>query len=89
MTPPQKVPGADRDRETGEFTDKYPEDAFLDAVRDHDGLPTTPSVADAVGCNRRTAYNRLTDLESRGDVASQEAGRTLVWTLVNGGDPGE
>ena len=83
-TPEHHMPGADRDEETGKYTDKYPDAAFLDTIRDHDGLPTTPSIAEAVGCNRRTAYNRLTELEERGDVVSQEAGRTLVWMLAEG-----
>ena len=85
-TPEHYMPGADRDEETGKYTDKYPDEAFLDAIREHDGLPTTPSVAEPVGCNRRTAYNRLKELEEQGDIISQEAGRTLVWMLAEDGD---
>lgn len=68
----------ERDENTGRFSDHYPDEDFLAAVREAD-LPTTTEVADAVSCNRRTAYVRLQELEDRGVVESRKIGRTLVW----------
>lgn len=41
---------------------------------------TSVEVSDAVGCTRRTAYNRLQTLESRGDLRTKKVGaRGRVW----------
>lgn len=41
---------------------------------------TSVEVSEAVGCTRRTAYNRLQSLESRGDVRTKKVGaRGRVW----------
>jgi len=70
----------ERDEETGRFSDHYPDEEFLTAIHECD-LPTTTEVADGVGCNRRTAYVRLTELEDREDVTSRKVGTALVWAL--------
>lgn len=68
----------ERDEETGRFSDHYPDGAFLTVIRERD-LPTTTEIADAVGCDRRTAYVRLKELQDRGVVTSRKVGTTLVW----------
>lgn len=60
----------------------YHDQDFLDAVRAA-GLPTTVDVAEAVGCERTTAYQRLTALEDDGQLESRKVGRTLVWAIVD------
>lgn len=71
------------DSDDGDDRDKYatyPTAAFLDAV---DALewPTTPEVAERVGCRRNTAHGRLTDLEDDGLLVSRKVGASLVWAL--------
>jgi len=70
----------ERDEDTGRFGHHYPDEAFLAAVRERD-LPTTTEVADDVGCDRRTAYVRLTELKDGGVVRSRKVGTALVWML--------
>lgn len=73
----------ERDDDTGQFSDHYPDEEFLTVVREAD-LPTTTEVAEAVGCDRRTAYVRLNELEECGTVSSRKIGRTLVWKIADG-----
>lgn len=41
---------------------------------------TAPEVADAVGCSRRTALDKLQALADRGDIKSKKVGgRAVVW----------
>jgi hypothetical protein len=41
---------------------------------------TAPEIADAVNCSRRTALDRLHELEERGRVTSKKVGgRSRVW----------
>lgn len=59
-----------------------PED-ILDvfAVREDSTEPlTAPEIADALGCSRSTALDKLHRLDERGDVASKKVGgRSRVW----------
>lgn len=56
--------------------------------REDPGEPlTAPEIADALNCSRRTALDRLHELEERGTVASKKVGgRSRVWWLPNEGD---
>lgn len=50
---------------------------------------TAPEVADALGCSRRTALDRLHELEDEGAVASKKVGgRSLVWWVPQPPDGG-
>ena len=69
----------ERDDETGQYTDEYPEEAFLDAVRSSDQMLGTGEIADSVGCAHDTAYKRLQKLEEKGVLGSQKVGNTIVW----------
>lgn len=51
--------------------------------RDDPNEPLTASeIADALGCSRTTALNKLRELANRGDVTSKKVGgRSRVWWL--------
>jgi GTP-sensing pleiotropic transcriptional regulator CodY len=76
------MPYDQRDTDTGQFSATFSDEEFLDAVEDGD-LPTTSGVADTVGCEYRTAYERLGQLEDAGAIASREVGNSLVWTAAD------
>lgn len=70
----------DDDRDgSGQFTQQYPDDAFLQAVRAHEPGGTS-EIAAAVGCTTQNADYRLRQLEAAGAVTSKKIGGTLVWT---------
>lgn len=77
------MPYDERDDESGKFTPTFPDAAFLSAIRERDGA-TTAEVADAVGCEYRSAYDRLHDLDDEGRVNVRKIGNTLLWTLAPG-----
>lgn len=70
---------ADRDDESGKFTEQYPRKAFLQAVDELD-TPTTTNVAIEVGCSYDLAYRRLKALEEEGEVNHTEVGSTFIWS---------
>jgi GTP-sensing pleiotropic transcriptional regulator CodY len=76
------MPYDQRDTDTGQFSATFSDEEFLDAVEDSD-LPTTSGVADTVGCEYRTAYERLGQLEDAGAVDSRKVGNSLVWMLAD------
>lgn len=69
----------DRDDE-GRYSQKYPDEAFLEAVRTLD-VASTQNVADEVGCSYDLAYRRLKSLEEEGTVNSEKVGSSFVWLL--------
>lgn len=73
----------DRDDETGRYTDEYPSELFLDALRELGGNGGTQEVADEVGCIYDTAYKKLRALEDSGDVTSRKVGNARLWMLVD------
>ena len=66
---------AEMEGNSGHFKRKYSDETFLKAVRESNGGGTTEA-AEYVGCNRRTAYLRLQDLEEQGRVISREVGNS-------------
>lgn len=66
-----------------ESGDVYSDDVFLDAIGDAE-TSTTVAVAEIVGCERTTAYDRLKQLEERDIVTSQNLGGVLVWRRSRG-----
>jgi predicted transcriptional regulator len=68
----------EQDRESGKIEERYPDQEFLDAVEDHDPASTS-EVAEAVGCTRRNALNRLKTLEDTDQIRSKDVGRSFVW----------
>lgn len=73
------MPGADRDTETGRFTDRYPPDAFVEAVRETDDVAGTQDVAERVGVGYDTAYKKLRRLEAEDRIRSRKVGNARVW----------
>jgi len=69
----------ERDEQTGKFNEKYPDEAFLQAVESLSPA-TTSKVAENIGCSYDLAYRRLNTLADRGSVARQEVGGSFVWT---------
>lgn len=65
--------------EGGEYVQEItPEDA-LAVFTDNEPL-TAKEVAEELGVVRRTAYNKLSDLEERGDLRKKKVGsRAVVW----------
>ncbi|APW96377.1 MarR family transcriptional regulator [Halobiforma lacisalsi AJ5] len=75
---------ADRERnEHGQYADRIPPEAALEAFEERDdyGRPLTAAdVMDALGCSRRTAHNKLNDLVERGELETRKVGaRGRVW----------
>jgi len=66
-----------RDEETGLYEEVYSQDDVLDALRGT--RLSTSEVADALGCHRTTAHDRLVKMEDEGLISSTEAGNTLIW----------
>ena len=76
------MPGKDRDSESGRYTTSYPEDDFIQAVRELGPAVGTQKVATKVGCSRDTAYRTLRDLEAKGEVASRKVGMVRLWSVT-------
>jgi DNA-binding Lrp family transcriptional regulator len=72
----------EQDRESGKIEERYPDQEFLNAVEEHDPASTS-EVADAVGCTRRNALNRLKTLEDGGQIKAKDAGGSFVWLLTD------
>lgn len=70
---------ADRDEESGKFTEQYSREAFLQAVDTIDNA-TTSRVAEEVGCSYDLAYRRLKALEEDDEVDRTEIGSSFVWS---------
>ena len=70
-----------RDEETGEYTQAYPPDDFVSALRALGGAAGTQEVADEVGCAYRTAHAKLTQLESDDQISSRQVGNAKLWQL--------
>lgn len=72
-------PGADRDEETGQFTETYPPDAFIDTIREEGGKAGTKAVAERVGCSYETAYKKLHALADAGEIDYRQVGNAYLW----------
>ena len=75
--------GADRDDETGRFTETYPPDEFIEAIRDEGGEAATRGVADTVGCSYETAYKKLQALSTTGAVDHRRVGNAYLWEIAD------
>lgn len=75
-----RMPNADRDTDTGRYTETYPTEEFIEAVRELSPAGTA-DVAEAVGCRYETAYKKLQHLADQGRVASDKIGGSLLWSV--------
>lgn len=73
------MPRDEREEENGPSTPERSDEVFIDAVSGAGGA-TTEEVADRVGCDRRTARDRLDELEEAGQVEKREIENSLFWT---------
>jgi len=73
---------AERDDDSGRFTETYPTKEFIEALESLGGTAGTQEVADEVGCKYRTANAKLHDLEDEGHVSSQKVGNVYLWSLA-------
>ena len=69
--------------DNGEFTDRIPADAALEAFDERDDAArplTAADVMDAIDCSRRTAHNKLNALVEQGALETRKIGaRGRVW----------
>lgn len=65
----------------GKFSTRYTPEDFLGALNLLGGSGSTKEIADEVGCSRRTANYRLSDLEDEGRVDSRKVGRSILWQV--------
>lgn len=69
-----------RDTDSGKYKRVYSLEDVVE-VLDETRLGTT-EVAEAVGCHRSTALEKLREVEADGRVQSQKVGNTLIWERV-------
>jgi predicted transcriptional regulator len=65
---------------TGEISQKYADDEYLNAVRENEPAGTS-EVAEAVGVERQSADYRLRKLKNEGHVKNKMVGNSLVWMV--------
>jgi hypothetical protein len=79
--------------EHGQYVDRIPLDrvlAVFEAREDRARPLTASDVMEALDCSRRTAHNKLNELEARGDLATRKVGaRSRVWWVPMTGDESE
>lgn len=74
---------ADRDDDSGRYSETYPLTDFIDALDDLGGSAGTQEVADAVGCKYRTANAKLHELEAEGRVSTRRVGNAYLWMVAD------
>ena len=72
------TPYFEQDEETGKITQQYPDERFIEVVKDSTPASTS-EVAEDVGCSSDNAYRRLKSLEEAAKVESKMAGNSLIW----------
>jgi len=77
------MPGRRRDDDTGQYTEEFPAERFLQSIHDLGGAAGTQEIADGVGCKYRTAYGKLRKLEDDGAVSSRKVGNARLWSVVD------
>lgn len=84
MTEMDETDSIDDERDdSGKYTTKYQPEDFISALRQLKGAGSTKEIADEVGCARRTAHYRLSDLENDGRINSRDVGRSILWQVVD------
>jgi len=77
---PEPESGRDRN-ESGQFTEEYPPEALVEAIRNAGGAAGTQEVADAVGCSYETAYKKLRELEDADKLTHRKVGNARLWEV--------
>lgn len=73
----------ERDEESGRYTESYPPEAVVAAIREGGGMASTTDVSEALGSSYETAYQKLRALEDSGDVESRKVANARLWTLAD------
>lgn len=76
----------DRDTDSGQYKETYPLKAFIDALLVLDEEVGTKDVEEEVGCEYRTAYGKLHELEDMGLVSERRIGNAHLWSLSKDGE---
>ncbi|QIB74663.1 helix-turn-helix transcriptional regulator [Halogeometricum borinquense] len=78
--------------EHGQYVDRIPLDRVLNVFEEREDFArplTATDVMEALDCSRRTAHNKLNELEERGDLATRKVGaRSRVWWVPMTGPEG-
>jgi GTP-sensing pleiotropic transcriptional regulator CodY len=77
------MPGADRDDDSGRYQEKYPIEAFLDALEAEGGMAGTQDIVDRVGCSYELGYKKLRTLEKEGTITSRKIGNARLWQYTD------
>lgn len=72
-----------RDADTGQYSEKYPLEMFVDAIRADGGATGTQDVADTIGCSYETAYKKLHKLADDGAIVRRKVGNVNLWVVDN------
>lgn len=59
-----------------------PEEAYLEAIRDHEPYATSSKIADELGITRQGVDKRLRSMAEEGKVESVTVGNTIVWNIA-------
>lgn len=70
----------ERDENSGQYRTAYTDEDFLEVIRAAD-QPSTPEIADALGCADRTALVRLHELADEGKVKQRKVGAVNLWSI--------
>jgi uncharacterized membrane protein len=71
----------DRDADTGRYSEEYPPDSFVDAIKSDGGATGTQDVANIVGCSYETAYKKLHKLAEAGTIVRRKVGNVNLWVV--------
>lgn len=72
---------ADRDEDSGRYTETYPLSEFREALKDLGGAGGTQEVAEIVSCEYRTANAKLHKLQERGEISYRKVGNAYLWSI--------
>lgn len=74
--------GKDRDEQSGQYEDTYPDDEFFAVIQKHGGAADTREIAEGVGCHRDTARRRLNTLADKEILDRRDVGDSALWILL-------
>lgn len=72
-----EMPMVERDEETGQYQETYPDEDFRAALNE-EGSAGTQAVADVVGCSYDNSYKTLRRLKYEGSVSSFRVGNARL-----------
>jgi len=82
------MPNDARNEDSGQFTSKYSDETFLDALGEL-GATGTPELATEVGCDYDTALRRLSALAERGVIDRRRFAGSILWSRPDATAPAD